>query len=66
MAATTTIRISGEAHELARSLARETGQSVRAIVDRAVDHYHGHWIIEQSNLAFERMHNDEPAETPVP
>lgn len=61
MAATTTaVRIGEEAHEVARSLARETGESVREIVERAVNAYHGHWIIEQSNQAFERMQSEDP------
>lgn len=60
MAGTTTVRIGEDAHEVARSLARETGESVREIVERAVNAYHGHWIIEQSNKAFERMQREDP------
>ncbi len=59
MAATSTVRIGEDAHELVRSLARETGESVRAIVERAVNAYHGHWIIEQSNQAFDRMQAED-------
>lgn len=59
--ATTTVRIGEEAHEVARSLARETGQSVREIVERSVHAYLGHRIIEQSNQAFERMQREDPA-----
>jgi len=60
MATTTTVRIGEEAHEVARSLARETGQSVREIVERSVHAYLGHWIIEQSNQAFGRMRSEDP------
>ncbi|CAN5588325.1 hypothetical protein BH20ACT18_BH20ACT18_12150 [soil metagenome] len=57
--ATTTVRIGEGAHAVARSLARETGQSVREIVERSVHAYLGHRIIEQSNQAFERMQREE-------
>lgn len=60
MATTTTVRIGEDAHAVAQSLARETGASVREIVERAVNAYHGHWIIEQSNQAFERMQREDP------
>lgn len=59
-APTTPVRIGTEAHGLARSLSEQTGVSVREIVERAVNAYHGYWIIEQSNQAFERMQREDP------
>jgi len=56
---TTTVRIGEEAHAIARGLSQETGLSVREIVERAVNAYNGHWIIEQSNQAFERMQRED-------
>lgn len=57
---TTTVRIGQEEHAIARGLFQETGLSVREIVERAVNTYNGHWIIDQSNQAFERMQREDP------
>lgn len=59
MGSTTSVRISGEAHEVARALADETGQSVRQIVECSVLAYHGHWIIEQTNRMAERIQRED-------
>lgn len=61
MASTSPVRIGEEAHQIARGLSRETGLPVREIVERAVSAYHGHWILEQSNQAFERLRGDHEA-----
>jgi hypothetical protein len=60
MATTTPVRIGSEAHEAARQLAAETGRSVRDIIERSVLAYQGHWIIEQTNRAAERMQREDP------
>lgn len=48
-------RVSGPTREVLRKLAEESGESIQAILDRAVEAYRRQRFLEESNRAFEAL-----------
>ncbi len=56
-----TTRISGPSREVLQRLAEETGESVQAILDKAIEMYRRHRFLEKANLAFEALRANRKA-----
>lgn len=54
----TTVRISEEARETLRLLAEATGEPMNKVLERSVRDYHEHWLLEETNRAYERLRKD--------
>jgi arsenate reductase-like glutaredoxin family protein len=50
-----TTRISGPSREVLRKLAEESGESLQAILDKAIEVYRRQRFLEENNLAFEAL-----------
>lgn len=56
-----TIRISLEAREKLRALASQTGESVQATLEKAVESYRRQCFLERTNAAFAALRRDAVA-----
>lgn len=53
-----TIRISGEAHGVLKSLAAETGEPIQLLLDRAIEAYRRQRFFEELNAAYGALRGD--------
>lgn len=53
-----TVRISPETREMLRRLAAETGESMQAVLERAVEAYRREHFLQESNRAFAALRAD--------
>ncbi len=56
-----TTRISGPSREVLRKLAEESGESLQAILDKAIEMYRRQRFLEENNRAFEALRADSKA-----
>ena len=56
-----TTRISNSTHQLLRKLAERSGESMQALLDKAVELYRRQRFLEESNRAFEALRADASA-----
>ena len=54
----TTVRISSETHNILRSMASETGQTIQATVEKAVEEYRRKQFWERTNAAYTALRNN--------
>lgn len=57
----TTVRISEETHETLRELARESGESLQAVLAKAVEQYRRQRLLGLTNAAYARLRADPEA-----
>lgn len=57
----TTIRISGRAHEELREIASRSGESMTAILDKAIEEYWRRQFLEDVNASFAALRADPEA-----
>ncbi len=60
--ATSTVRISEQAHANLREIAAETGEAMADILAKAIEDYRRKVFIEQFNAAYAKVHEDAKAE----
>lgn len=53
--ATTTVRISKEARETLKEMAKSTGRSMSEVLEQSVSSYYEQLILDQSNVAYAAM-----------
>ena len=53
--------ISGSSREVLRKLAEESGESLQAILDKAIEMYRRHRFLEKANRAFEALRANRKA-----
>jgi hypothetical protein len=58
---TATVRISSDTRQTLRQISATTGESMQAILDRAVEDYRRRVFLEQANRAFARLREDPEA-----
>jgi len=56
-----TTRISDSTHQVLRRLAERSGESMQALLDKAVEHYRRQRFLEENNRAFEALRADASA-----
>ncbi|HEY7675970.1 MAG TPA: toxin-antitoxin system protein [Candidatus Methylomirabilis sp.] len=56
-----TTRISGPSREVLRKLAEESGESLQAILDKAIEMYRRQRFLEENNRAFEALRANSKA-----
>ena len=56
-----TTRISDSTHQVLRKLAERSGESMQALLDKAVEHYRRQRFLEENNRAFEALRADASA-----
>lgn len=59
--ATTTVRISGRAHEELRELAAKSGESMGGILDKAIEAYWRRQFLEEVNASFAALRTNPDA-----
>jgi predicted transcriptional regulator len=59
--ASATVRISERSRETLRKLAAKSGESMQAILDRAIEEYRRQQILEEGNAAYARLREDPEA-----
>jgi len=58
---TTTIRVSEKTRATLRNLARDSGEPIQAVAEKAVELYRRQRLLEQTNAAYAQLRSD-PAE----
>src|SRR5437773_4202431 len=58
---TSLVRIGEHARIILKELSDETGESARVILDRALEEYRRHRLLEETNRAFARLKKDKKA-----
>lgn len=56
-----TVRISLATREKLRTLADQSGESMNAILEQAIEAYRRQWFLEQANEAYAALRNDPEA-----
>jgi predicted transcriptional regulator len=54
--ARTTVRLSEETRAILRELARESDESMQAVLAKAIEAYRRQRVLEATNVAYERLH----------
>ena len=57
----TTVRVSRKTGEVLRKLSKTTGESMQAILDKAVEEYRRKRFLEEANRAFAALKNNSEA-----
>ena len=59
--ATTTVRVSEKSRDMLRALSQQTGESIGAIIDEAVEQYRRRRILEQTAEDYKALREDPVA-----